>query len=151
MKSGLRKILIGSAALLLLLALVTPGISASNTGSNTSSDTYDADSSSYVYVAPTTQPPAPAIDEMTKPEMESEQEVATEEPIQEQPETQPMPESESEEEIQPESESESEEILIDMLTKESTSEEPDSSYSFEKQRGKSNPQGNGYSGKKKIR
>lgn len=152
MKSGLRKILIGSAAFLLLIALVTPGISASNTGSNTSSDTYDADSSSYFYVQPTTQPPAPATDVMTKPEMESEQEVGSQEPSQPQPESQPMPESESEGEIQPESTSESQEIQIDMPIKESASDEPDSSYpTIQKVRGKSNPQGNGYSGNKKIR
>lgn len=166
MKTGLRKILIGSAALFLLIALVAPGISAT-TAPNTSADAYSTDSSGSSYVPPSTQPPVSATDPMSQPNKEAEPEVEIEEPsglqleIQPIMEIEPVADGEAEPENQPapegeaepapagaaEPESEPEEILPDIPSMDTNPDEPDSSYpTFQKGRAKSNPQRHGNSG-----
>lgn len=134
MKKGLRKILIGSAALFLLITLVAPGIAATSVESFASAGATNTDSASYQQ--PSTQPSAPVTVPMTQePGRESEPEI--EETSEPQSESDPM------EEIEPpteeaEAEGEPEEILPDIPSRDTDPDEPDSSYpSFEKERGKS--------------
>ena len=143
MNTGLRKILIGSAALFLLIALVAPGISAT-TAPNTSADAYSTDSAGSYNVPPSPQPPASNTDSMNQPDGE------IEEPSQFQPESLPIQESEPSAEGVAEPESAPEEILPDIPSEDTNPDEPDSSYpTFQKVRGKSNPQRHGDSGNAK--
>ena len=123
MKKGLRKMVISSAALLLLFALVAPSMSASDASISSMATTSWSDSN---YNPPTSTPEETAIEPPREPEKEPEQETAViEEP------SQP-------EELQPE------DPVIDR-------DQPDpESYDSSnlKIRGKSNPQGLGYSGGK---
>jgi hypothetical protein len=165
MKKGLRKILIGSAALFLLIALVAPGISATDTASTASAGTYNPDFTG-TYNAVSTSAPSVAITEpVSNPDDDGE--AADEEPIPPIPESEPVaedgaePESEpaAEGEAEPESEpaaegeAEPEEALPEIPSEDTNPDEPDSSYpTFKKEKAKYNSQGHGNSGHaKKVR
>jgi hypothetical protein len=135
MKKGLRKILIGSAALFLLIALVAPGISAS-TAPNTSAGIYSTASSGSSYVPPSTQPLASSTDPMSQPDGEAEP------ALEDEPE--PAPDGEAEPQSEPE------EILPEIPSMDPNPDEPDSSYpAFYKVRGKSASNRHGDSGNPK--
>ena len=125
MRKELRKMLISSAALLLLFALVTPSMSATDAISNTAADPTGTSWSDNT--PPTANPDEGVIEPVSEPTKDPEPE----------PATSGMEEPSQPEELQPE---------IPVVDEDPG--DPDNyDYSILKIRGKSNPQGQGYSGK----
>ena len=153
MRKGLRKMVISSAALLLLFALVAPSMSATDSNFSTSADPTGISSSDNPYTPPASNPDGSALEPASVPVNEPAYEPANE------PVNEPANEPANEPEIDPESESgtadmeepsEPEMFEPEIPVAEEDPGDPDQYDSpILKVRGKSNPQGKGQSGNQK--
>jgi hypothetical protein len=133
MRKGLRKMVISSAALLLLFALVAPTMSATDSSFSTSANPTGTSSSDNPYTPPASNPDGSTLEPANEPVSE--------------PEENPDPDTPTGEIEEP---SQPEKFLPEIPVVDEDPGDPDNPEpSILKIRGKSNPKGRGYSGNNK--